>query len=356
MKHSFLVFILGFCFLAAGCSSPQANATPGLDIPWPTQGWQTSTPEEQGMDPGLLEDMLMAVEGQNLGLHSLLVIRHGRIVSETYYAAFTAKTHHEQYSVTKSFIGTLVGIALEQGFIKSLDTPVVDLFPGVSFANPDPRKDAMTVEDLLTMRAGLDWEEGDPAYMALSNSPDWAIFMLNLPMATEPGTSFVYCSGCSHVLSSILYWVTWQNVRKFADRNLLKPLGISDYGWETDNQGIHLGGWGMQLTPRDMAKLGYLYLHEGNWEGEQIVPKGWVEQATQSHVDFEDGNGYGYQWWIYPGFAGMAQGVYSALGRYGQTIFVVPELDLVVVTTAQVENHDPIFELIADYIIPAVQK
>jgi CubicO group peptidase (beta-lactamase class C family) len=356
MKHSALVFLLCICILATGCNSPKATADSGSDIPWPTEGWQTSIPEEQGMDSGMLKEMQESIKRQRLGLHSLLVIRNGKIVSENYYGGYAASTRHELYSVTKSFTGTLVGIALDQGFIKSLDTPVLDFFPGVSFANPDPRKDAMTVEDLLTMRSGLDWEEGDPAYLALYDSPDWAKYMLDLPMATDPGRRFVYCSGCSHVLSSIVYWVTWQNVRKFADKNLLKPLGITDYGWETDNWGIHLGGWGMQLTPRDMAKLGYLYLNKGVWEGQQIVPASWIAESVKPRVDTGGGTWYGYQWWVFPEFPGTENGAYSALGHAGQAIFVVPELDLVVVTTAEINGHDSIYHLIADYVIPAVQE
>ncbi len=308
------------------------------------------------MDAGKLQEMVDFVESQKLGLHSLLVIRHGVIVSETYYAGYEAATRHELYSVTKSFIGTLVGIALEQGLISGLDARVLDFYPGSIFENPDPRKDTMTVQDLLTMRSGLDWDEGDAAYTAMYNSLSWILYVLNLPMASAPGTEFVYCSGCSHVLSGILYQVAGQEVRKFADQYLLGPLGITDYTWNVDSQGIHLGGWGMQLMPRDMAKLGYLYLHGGLWDGKQIVSKDWIDQAVMAHVGVEDGGPYGYQWWIFPGFGGTAQGGYAALGRFGQTILVVTDLDLVVVTTAQVDNHNPIFRLVEDYVISAVQE
>ena len=356
MKHPFLVLILCLCLLAAGCDSPQATAAPGSDIPWPTDGWQTSTPENQGMESGRLAEMQEAIQAQNFGLHSLLVIRHGVIISETYYAGYEAETRHELYSVTKSFIGTLVGIALEQGLISGLDARVPDFYPGSIFENPDPRKDSMTVQDLLSMRSGLTWEEGDAAYMAMYNSQSWILYVLNLPMATEPGTEFVYCSGCSHVLSGILYQVAGQDVRKFADENLLGALGITDYGWDVDRQGIHLGGWGMQLTPRDMAKLGYLYLHEGVWDGQQLVPREWIRQSVQPRVEVDEGTAYGFQWWVFPDFPGTEKGAYSALGHAGQTIFVLPELDLLVVTTAQVEGHEAIYRLIADYVIPAVKE
>ncbi len=342
------------CLLLAGCCASQPGPT--SEIPLPTQDWQTSTPDEQGMDAGKLQEMVDSVESQKLGLHSLIVIRHGVIVSETYFSGYSAGMTHELYSVTKSFTGTLVGIALEQGLISGLDARVLDFYPGSIFENPDPRKDAMTVQDLLSMRSGLDWVEGDAAYTAMYNSLSWILYVLNLPMASAPGTEFVYCSGCSHVLSGILYQVAGQDVRGFADEYLLGPLGITDYGWNVDSQGIHLGGWGMQLTPRDMAKLGYLYLHEGNWEGQQLVPREWIRQAVQPRVEVDAGTPYGYQWWVFPDFPGTENGAYSALGHAGQTVFVVPELDLLVVTTAQVEGHEAIYRLIAETIIPAVME
>jgi CubicO group peptidase (beta-lactamase class C family) len=354
MKRLNIQICFALCLFLAGCRASPPG--PISEVPWPTEGWQTSAPEEQGMDSGLLQEMQESIKRQRLNLHSLLVIRNGKIVSENYYGGYAASTRHEQYSVTKSFIGTLVGIAIEKGWIRGLDTPVLKLYPGESFANPDPRKDAITVEDLLTMRSGLDWEEGDAAYMALYNSPNWAKHMLDLPMAAEPGTRFVYCSGCSHVLSDILWWWTWRSVRGFANKNLLKPMGIRDYGWDVNKEGVHLGGWGMQLTPRDMAKLGYLYLNEGVWDGKQLVPAEWVAESVKARVETGEGAWYGYQWWVFPEFPGTVNGAYSALGHAGQAIFVIPELDLVVVTTAEINGHDAIYHLIADYVIPAVQE
>ena len=139
--------------------------------------------------------------------------------------------------------------------------------------------------------------------------------------------------------------------RDFADQYLFKPLGISNVTWETDAAGIPIGGLGLQLTPRDMAKLGYLYLRHGQWDGQQIISAKWVENATRTHTETDGALGYGYQWWTYPALA-----AYAALGRYGQMILVAPELDLVVVTTAEMDNHDEIFRLIKQYLLPAVQE
>ena len=314
---------------------------------WPTQAWRSSTPEEQGMDSARLAQMLDSIRQQHLSLHSLLVIRNGYIVSETYFEPFGQESRHELYSCTKSFISTLIGIAIDQGYIDGTDRRVVDFFPEVTFANLDSQKESMTLEDLLTMRSGLDWQEGDPVYQAMYQSADWVRFVLDKPIAQPPGSLFNYCSGCSHVLSAILQQSVGMNARAYAEKNLFTPLGISNLRWDTDASGIPIGGWGLQMTSRDMAKLGYLYLQGGKWDGQQILSAGWVKAATQMHTGTDGELGYGYQWWTYP-----SRGAYTALGRFGQTIFVVPEAALIVVTTAGIDNHDPIFQWIEQYILP----
>ena len=219
--------------------------------------WSTSSPEAQGMDSQKLAEMLAAIEQQHLNLHSLLIIRNGYLVSENYFGSYQPDTRHQLYSVTKSFIATLIGIALDKGYLDGTDQRIVDFFPERAFANLDEQKAAMTLDDTLTMRTGLDWQEGDPAYRALYLSPDWVKYVLDEPMIAAPGSQFNYCSGCSHVLSAVLSQTTGMNPRDFAEQYLFKPLGITNVQWDTDAQGIPNGGWGLQLTPRDMAKLGY---------------------------------------------------------------------------------------------------
>ena len=255
------------------------------------------------------------------------------------------------YSVTKSFIATLIGIAIDKGDIAGTDQRIVEFFPERTFANLDDRKSAMTLDDTLTMRTGLDWQEGDPAYRAMYMSSDWVKYVLDEPMIAAPGTQFNYCSGCSHVLSAVLSQTTGMNPRDFAEQYLFKPLGITNARWDIDAAGIPIGGWGLQMTPRDMAKLGYLYLHNGQWDGQQIVSAEWVENATRTHTETDGTLGYGYQWWTFPSLA-----AYTALGRDGQTIFVIPEKDLIIVTTAEMSGHDQIFRFIEQYILPAVRE
>jgi CubicO group peptidase (beta-lactamase class C family) len=284
-------------------------------------------------------------------LHSLLIIRNGAIVYEKYFGSNHQDTPHILYSVTKSFTSTLVGIALDQGKLSGVEERVVDLLPDWSFDQLSAEKQAMTLEDLLTMTSGLAWEEGDTAYQSLYRSEDGVSAVMDLPMISEPGSKFKYCSGCSHVLNGILAQALDADVGKFANKNLFEPLGITQYQWETDRQGIPIGGWGLYLTSRDMAKLGYLFLNNGQWDGKQVVSDGWVKKATTERVIDGLATGYGYQWWVYP-----EKGAYAAVGRAGQTIYVVPALNLIIVTTADIPGgHDPIFDLIDHDILPAVE-
>jgi len=319
-------------WLIAGCVRPgpvatlepatTATSVPALSaiaLPlepyWPTQGWRTSTPEQQGMDSAQLIQMLDAVTARRLDIHSILIIRHGYLVAEVYYGSNSPTLKHELYSVTKSFTSALVGIAIQKGHIAGVSQPVLDLFADRQVANVDARKKAMTLEHLLTMSSGLDWPESGSAYTTTANpyvgmmrSPNWVQFVLDRPMAQPPGAVFNYNSGASHLLSAIVQKTTGTSTLAFARENLWKPLGITDVAWGADTSGIAVGGSDLRLTPRDMAKLGYLYLRGGVWDGQQIVPAEWVKTSTTKHITSGNaGLDYGYQWWIWPdGFA--AQG------------------------------------------------
>ena len=303
------------------------------------------------MDGVRLQAALDSARMQGLTLHGVLVIRHGYIVLERYFGDYDETSGHSLYSCTKSFISALVGIAVSQKLIPDLTRTVVSFFPDKTFAGDGEgsSKRAMTVENLLTMSSGLDWDEEDATYDRMyATSRDWVKFVLDIPMADKPGLSFNYSSGNSHLLSAIIQKASGENTYDYARTNLFGPLGIKDPAWERDPSGIPIGGWGLTLTPRDMAKLGFLYLHQGMWEGKQLVPASWVRDSTQPHIRAGDGWDYGYQWWVDP-----SQSFFAAIGRYGQCIIVVPKLDMVVVFTAHIEDTDPETELLQKYIIPA---
>jgi CubicO group peptidase (beta-lactamase class C family) len=345
---SFLTILL----LLAGCASPAAKSQSGT--PWPTKDWSTSTPAEQGMDQAMLEKMLVHIDETSLDMHGLLVIRHGSIVLEKYYAGHDRNEQHQIYSVTKSVTSTLYGIAVNQGKLKGVDIPVKDFFPLDTYDNPDPRKEMMTMENLLTMSSGLDWVQGEPSRMRMQMSDDWVKYVLSLPQVAQPGKVFTYSDGCSQVILQVVEKAVGKDVVEFAKENLFQPLGIRDFTWERNSKGEAIAAWGLSLTGRDMAKLGYLFLHNGEWDGKQVISRAWVEKATGNRMKTGDNFknlGYGYQWWIYP-----THHVYLAIGYDCQTIFVLPDLDMVVVTTGSITEPDLLFQLIDNYIIPAASK
>jgi len=338
-----LILGLGILVLFAGCN-PQVLQTEY----WPIHGWSTSTPGEQALDPVQLEKMLSAIDEQGLEIHSVLIIRNGYIVMEKYYPPYQEDTRHPLYSITKSFISSLVGIAISEGIIESIDKPVLEFFPKYEFTNVDQAKATMTLENLLTMTSGLSWDDmnGSDHEMGLAKDP--IQYVLDQPMESEPGLEFSYNSGCSHLMSAIIQETTGMNTLDYAKSRLFEPIGITNLEWETDRTGTPFGGWGLELTPRDLAKFGYLYLKEGMWNEKQIIPAEWVRTSTESHVKFDDGWGYGYQWLPAPVHNG-----YAAIGRFSQLLVVIPDLEIVVIFTADHENHDDLFELIKTYIIPA---
>ena len=301
------------------------------------------------MDKVRLDAALASAQRQHLALHGVLVVRHGFIVLEKYFPPWGETAGHELYSCTKSFISALTGIAIDKGLIAGVSQPVLGFFSDTTFAHVDARKRAMKVEDLLTMSSGLGWVEGDETYRKMyTTERDWVRFVLDLPMVADPGRRFNYSSGNSHILSAIIQAKTGMTASDFARTYLFDPLGIRDWSWDPDPSGLTIGGWGLHLSPREMAKLGYLYLHQGAWEGKQVVPGSWVRASTEPHTRPGKGWSYGYQWWV-----DESVPMFAALGRFGQSIFVVPRLDMVAVFTAQIDSNDPEAELVRKYLVPA---
>jgi CubicO group peptidase (beta-lactamase class C family) len=291
------------------------------------------------MDSQALAGILDQIQKQGMHLHSLLVIRHGYLVSETYFYPFGPEIPHEQWSITKAITSAAVGAAVAEGKL-TLDQPVLSSFPAMTFTNVDARKKAMTLRDLLTMTAGLMWAEtsapyGNPANTEtqMSQSANWVQFVLDRPMAAEPGTTFNYSSGAAHLMSAMIQKATGMTTLAYAQARIFDPLGITHVIWPSDPQGITEGDVGLELTPRDMAKIGYLYLKDGQWDGKQILPASWVQASTERQAGPPPG--FGYQWRL-TDFGG-----YAAVGWGSQLIGVMPDQDLVVVITAGVAPGEP---------------
>jgi len=299
---------------------------------WPTQAWRTSTPEEQGLDSNKLAEAVEFILRDNARAHSLLVIRNGFVVADAYFYPYTPNTRHDVASVTKSITSTLVGLAIDKGLIKNVSQPVLGLFADRKASNLDDRKRAMTLEHLLMMESGLQCINSptEVTLFQMLGSPDWIQFMLDLPMTDAAGTRFAYNSGAVHLLSAIVRKTSGMNALPFARRYLFEPLGISDVTWPADPRGEDNHGWGdLQLRPHDMAKIGYLFLNNGLWEGKQVLSADWARAATQRRVSLRDGESYGYLWWM----TAQPPGLIEARGRGGQRIIIWPEKNAVIVFT-----------------------
>jgi CubicO group peptidase (beta-lactamase class C family) len=301
---------------------------------WPTNGWRHSSPEAQGMDSKVLADAFDFVRDHRTPIHSLTIVRNGYIVLDAYFWPFQNRQLHDLASVTKSVTSTLVGIAIGNRKLAGVTQPLTTVFSDRTIANLDDRKKRVTLEQLLKMTSGFDChaERGELTLSQMMGSMNWSQFMLDLPMRDEPGSHFEYCSGGMHLLSGAISKATGLSALDFARRELFGPLGVQNVEWPTDAQGVSHGWGDLHLEPRDMAKLGYLWLNNGRWEDRQLVPADWMEAAVrvQSHPASTNGQQYGYGFWIYPD---RSPPEFEALGRGGQRISVIPGKNLVVVFT-----------------------
>jgi len=351
-KLSQTVVLVCLCIFLFDCQKESKSQAPVQDY-WPTQGWRVSAPEEHGVRSEKLADMLELVQKEQYPVESILICCNGYLILDAYIYPFKTNTKHIIHSCTKSITSALVGIAIDNGSIKGINQPIVDFFSEITPANLNAGKRKITLEHLLMMAPGLECRDSWRYYWRglgdMRKSADWTQFMLNLPMAEAPGTKFEYCNGASFLLSAIIQKSTGIKALEYAMKNLFAPLGITDVKWPTNPQGITIGWGEMWLKPHDMAKFGLLYLNKGRWEDKQVVPESWVEASTRQHIDANLFKGYGYQWWIDP------SGYYLALGYLGQYIIVIPDKQMVVVFTSDLEGKNFYLpkKLLDQYIIPA---
>lgn len=349
---------------------------------WPTTDWQTALPREVGLDPAKLLQMQEYILANVPGLHGLLIVRHGYLAFEQYYQGFHRRSYNSISSATKSVVSMLIGVALARGLVNNLDQHILDFFPDYARAETDTRKHAITLRHLLSLQTGFAHEFPDqywlnPVHKALAR-----------PMKQQPGAQFYYDSQGVDILSGLLTRIAGKNAAAFADATLFKTLGIwlaqnahftwksdphgahtwhsdalwdeqSGYLWKVDPQGNSTGSFGAHFTAREMAKLGFLYLNNGSWDGEQLVPSSYVADSTrqQSAGGWPLHLPYGYLWWLTQHSHHRA---YFASGFGGKLIYIIPELDLLVVTIASTErarvDHEQdkaITDLIPNFIVPA---
>ncbi len=323
-------------------------------------GLETGSLGQAGIDIDMISKLFKAINDDTYSnLHCLLILRNNKLVFEEYFTGndiwngetvFDRDTKHDIFSVTKSFNSALFGIALEQGKINSLDDKLSSYFPEYSDSFTDVTME-ISLKDLLTMSSGTHWNEGLPVYDphntygVMISIYDPIKYLLELPMTTDPGMSFIYNTGSSVLLGEIIYKATGLKVTEFAENYLFNYLGIEDYDWESISNNIINTDSSLWITPRSMAKLGLLYLNKGKINGVQVIPEYWVEQSTiQQAPDFtpaqnwllaHQNTSYGYQWWVETyEIDGQLINGYSARGYGGQFVFIVPSLNLFVVSTA----------------------
>lgn len=311
-----------------------------------------SGPEAQGIASSAVLAFVEAIEQAGLELHSLMLVRHGRVVAEGWWEPYGPRNPHMLYSLSKSFAATAAGLAAAEGRL-SLDDFVLSFFPDDAPAEVGPNLAAMRVRHLLSMSTGH--AEDTTGRLRDGDGSSWARAFLAQPVAHAPGTHFVYNSGATYMVSAIAQAVTGQTVLDFLRPRLFEPLGIADPTWESSPQGINVGGWGLNVTTEDIAKFGQLYLQRGAWDGKLLLPEAWVDEATAKHVSNGDdphsdwAQGYGFQFWR------CRYGAYRGDGAFGQFCVVLPEQDAVMAMTGGVGNLQAVLSLVWEHLLPAMQ-
>ena len=298
---------------------------------WPTDEWKLESPESVGIDSNNLLLLDKEIKGRLNGVNSFLIIKNGYIIHEKFFNVYDQETLNHLCSVTKTIISALIGIALEKEYIKSVDQKVLDFFPDFKPKTMDYLKKNLRVKHLLTMATGLLWMNRgrghEPMFRRFLNHKDWVNSILNLPIKDNMYGKFQYNSAVSHLLSALITKTSNTSTQDFAMEHLFKPIGISnDWEWWKDPQGINIGGYGLKLKPRDLAKFGFLYMNQGIWNGKQIILKDWIVESLKDY-----GQGYGYHVWITKFKNSSA---FIAAGYGGQFLICVPELDLIIVVTS----------------------
>jgi len=351
-----LPFIL--CLVFFSCQKDPA----GLQN-YNTDNWELSTPEAQGMNSQILSGAFD--EAENLGyVDCILIIRNSYIVAEKYFNGYDVNSAHNVKSVSKSFLSALTGIALREGYIDNLDQKMLSFFPEYRQYAQDERKLDITIRHLLMMRAGIEHERNN--YSQLYNSPNWIKATIEFPLTYDPGNTFSYNTFQTHLLSAILTKSSGMSTLEFAEKDLFEPLNISVDRWDQGPQGYYFGGNNMYFRPRDMAMLGYLYLNNGKLYGRKVIPSAWVQESLTNYTGFSGNDwgelknvNYGYLWWL--GEMNNYE-AFLAVGYGGQFVITFPDLNMIVVTTA--DNHvswdtsdqhiGEILSVVARYILPAI--
>lgn len=347
LRFLFLIAALSLVIISGGCKNRSAA---GTSLP-------RSTPEAEGVSSATLITFLDSVEADRHEFHSIMIMRHGKVIAEGWWDPYKPDLRHTLYSTSKSFTSTAVGFAVTEKLL-SVNDKVVSFFPDQLPDTVTPYLEEMTVRNLLTMSAG---QSPDPTGTVTNSYREWVKGFLATPVLKEPGTEFLYNSLATFMLSAIVQKVTGEKIADYLQPRLFGPLGIEGYDWEESPEGINSGGWGLRVRTEDMAKLGQLCLQKGMWNGKQIIPAEWVEEATTFKIDQAPDaepevkakndwmQGYCYQFWR------SRNNAFRADGAFGQYIIIMPEKDAVVAITCESPDMQDEINLVWDHLLPAIQ-
>ncbi|MCE7995762.1 MAG: serine hydrolase [Roseivirga sp.] len=337
------------------------------DLPESAPYWEAVEPAAVGLDATVLDDLRVKIGNNELGkVSSLVIIKDGKLAYESYFGGMDADTPHLNYSVTKSISAMAIGVLFDDSKIVELDVPILSFFPDYplnTLSNPDQRKQDITLRQTLQMRAGFDWDELGVPYTSSANpaveivgTNDWIRYVLDKPLSTDPGSRFAYNSGCTMLLSGVINQLTGETASAYTKEKILDRLQITNYEWQEGPNEISNTGFGISLRPRDMAKIGQLMLNNGVWEGRQLLSGRWIAATFEPYTRFQGGYGYGYQWWNKTfTINGLEKIIPYAHGYGDQMIYVIKDLNMVVVLTGENYNGEQSFEenIIQDFVIPA---
>jgi CubicO group peptidase (beta-lactamase class C family) len=336
-------FLLIFSSLTLSCISGQDHNN---DV------FRRVSPEKEGMRTEGILRFLEEVQARGIDMHSLMIVRHGKVVTEGWWYPYKPDHRHIMHSVSKTFTSTAIGFAVDEKLLRT-DDKVISFFPGKLPEEISPYLAGLTIKHLLTMSVGQ-----EPAPSFTLDEGDWVELFLATPIVHPPGSVFLYSSLASHVLSAILQKATGQTVFDYLKPRLFDPLHIDDVQWEADAQGLSMGGWGMRIRTEDMARLGQFYLQQGRWNGRQLLSKEWIKEATSLQIYQRDSltleeelhddwaQGYGYQIWR------CTHNAYRADGANGQFIIVMPEQDALVIITENAQDTQQTLRLVFDHLQP----
>ena len=344
-----LTVLLAVVLLLTACKN-SSTTSDNLSLP-------RGVPEEEGVSSEDIMTFLDAAAASGIEYHSFMLLRHGKVIAEGWWNPYKPEYRHTMYSASKSFTSTAIGFAVSENLL-TVNDKVISFFPDELPAEVSPNLADMEVRDLLSMTAGQD---PDPTFLIPPHDSNWVKAFLALPVLNDPGTKFLYNSMATYMLSAIVQKVTGEKVVDYLTPRLFEPLGIQGMDWEVDPMGINSGGWGLRIKTEDMAKFGQLYLQKGDWNGQQIIPAAWIEEASSSKIDqspeatqaARDSSdwlqGYCYQFWR------CRNNGFRADGAFGQFIIVLPDKDAVVVFTTETSKTQEELYLVWDYLLPAMK-